>query len=301
MFLSFKRILISGWGKFAKDRSSTAAALVVMVVVLLGVSSLFLLRAATSFLVAALLESVDVSAYLADTVSQEQSLEIRRELLSIEEVKGVEYVSKDEALKRFIHAHQGDQAVLDSLDAIGANPFLASLNIQAEDPSQYAKISEFLEKGTFASLITEVDYLERASVIERLSAITSGIRTGVLAAILLMACIAVLVVFNTIRLTIYNSKKEIEIMRLVGASNWFIRGPFLVQGILVGTVASIVTLGLVFAAASLTVSSVESFTGFSVFDYLKAEFLTLFGLQLAVGIGLGVLSSAIAIRKYLQV
>ena len=90
-------------------------------------------------------------------------------------------------------------------------------------------------------------------------------------------------------------------MRLVGASNWFIRGPFLVQGILVGAIASMVTFGLVFAAAALTVSSIESFTGFSAFVYLKAEFLTLLGLQLAVGIGLGVLSSTIAIRKYLKV
>lgn len=296
-----KRILKSGWEKFARDRSSTAAALVVMVVVLFVVSSLFVLRGVSSFLAATLEESVDVSAYFVDTATEEDISQVRQQLLGIEEVKAVDYVSKEEALKRFVETHQEDQIVLDSLEAVGGNPFLPALNIKAKDPSQYEKISEFLESAYFAPLIADVDYHDRAPVIERISIITSGIRASVLSVVILLALIAVLVAFNTIRLAIYNSKQEIEIMRLVGASNWFIRGPFLVQGILVGIAASILALILLFAASYFIAPELQSFTGFDLTDYIATEFPAILLLQFLVGIGLGVISSVIAIRAYLKV
>ena len=301
MLISFRRVLKSGWEKFVRDQSSTGAALTVMVVILFVISSLYILQGMSSFLITTLEENVDVSAYFKDTTSENEILQIRDALLDIEEVKEVEYVSKGEALERFLETHEGDEKILEPLRAIGSNPFLPSLNIKAHDVTQYENISDFLADESFASVIENVDFHERAPVIERLILLTTGIRTGILVVIIALSLITILVAFNTIRLTIYNSKEEIEIMRLVGASNWFIRGPFLIQGILVGVVASIIALGALFGITYVAGAQIELFTGFDITGYLSSQFLTILLLQLAVGIGLGVISSMIAIRRYLQV
>lgn len=301
MFLSFKRILKSGWEKFVRDRSSTAAALVVMIIALFVMSLLFLLQGMSAFLIATLQDGIDMSAYFKDTATQEEILKIRQELLTIPEVKEAEYVSKEEALKRFIEAHKENQAILDSLDAIGSNPLLPALSIKAHDPKQYTKISEFLTSDSFQSVIEKVDYHDRAPVIEQILTITSGIQASSLAVIILLAAVAVLVAFNTIRLTIYASRQEIEIMRLVGASNWFIRAPFLIQGILVGILATAFALLLLFLVSFVVASKVHLFTGFPLIEYVRDHFFELLGLELVVGICLGVISSTIAIRKYLKI
>lgn len=301
MFTNLKRIVRSGFEKFSRDRSSTGAALVVMTIVLLVVSSLFVLRGMGTFLVAQLEQGVDVSAYFQDSTSEEEIFRVREQLLALGEVREVEYVSKEEALRRFIETYQGDEAILVPLDAIGRNPLRAHLNVKARNPNEYSAIAEFLGDEAFSPLVADVDFHDRAPLIERLSVITAGIQTGVLAIIIVLSAIAVLVAFNTVRLTIYSSREEIEIMRLVGASNWFISGPFLVQGVLVGVAASAGTLALLVALSFFAGDQLRSFSGFDLSLFLASRFFELLLLLLAVGIGLGLASSTIAIRKYLQV
>mgnify|MGYP001586518780 CR=1 FL=1 len=291
----------SGLEKFSRDRSSTGAALVVMTIVLFVVSFVFILQGMSAFLVEKVQEGVDVSAFFQDEVSEEAMLQVREQLLVQREVKEVEYVSKEEALRRFIEIYQGKEAILAPLDALGRNPLHAHLNVKARDPDEYTKITEFLSQEAFLPLIASVDFYERAPVIAKLSLITSGIRAGVLAISIALSAIAVLVAFNTIRLTIYNSKEEIEIMRLVGASSWFIRGPFLVQGVLVGMAASVGTIALLFVLSFFARGQVQSFSGFDVFSFLVARFFWFLLLQFLVGIGLGLASAAIAINRYLKV
>ena len=272
----------------------------VMTIVLFLVSCLFILQGMSAFIVAKLQEGVDVSAYFEDTVGEKEIFEVRQQLLASKEVAEVEYVSKEEALRRFIEVYQGNEAILAPLDALGRNPLRAHLNVKAYNPDEYAKIAEMLSKEEFASVIAEVDFHARAPVIETVNLIASGIRAGVLVIIIALSAIAVLVAFNTIRVTIYNSKEEIEIMRLVGASNWFIRGPFLVQGVLVGVAASLGTLVFLFVLSFFGGDQLRSFSGFDVFSFILAQLFWLLLLLLAVGIGLGVLSAAIAINRYLR-
>ena len=300
MLINFKRILRSGVEKFLRDRSSTGAALVVMTIALFVVSSLFILQGMSTFLVAELEEGVDVSAYFHDSATEEEIFQVREQLLALDQVAEAEYVSKEEALRRFVEAYKGNEAILTPLDAIGRNPLLAHLNLKARDPSEYSAAVEFLGGEKFTSLIADIDFHDREPVIERLTLITGGIQTGVLAVIVALSVVACLVAFNTIRLTIYGSKDEIEIMRLVGASSWFIRGPFLVQGVLVGVAASLLTLVSLFALSFFIGDQLRSFTGFDISSFLTGQFFVLFLLQLACGIGLGILSSTIAIRKYLR-
>ena len=299
---ALKRVIRSGWEKFSRDTSSSSAALLVMVIVLSIVTSLFFLQGIGSFLIQSLQESVDVSTFLKDSAVPEEVTELQQSLSALPEVKEVVYVSKEDALAQFLERHKADQVILDSLDAIGTNPLLASLNIKAWDPSSFGKITAFLETTPLAPIIQNVDFHERAPIIDRLSKVTSGVRTSALAGSIFAGLIAVLVAFNTIRLTIYSSKEEIEVMRLVGASNMFIRAPFLLQGIIVGALASVITFILLVPLTLFLSSKLETFVPqFNLFEYFMSNFFLILSLQLFVGIGLGVLSSLIAIRRYLKV
>ena len=192
-----------------------------------------------------------------------------------------------------------------SLAEVGGNPFLASLKIKASEASQYQAISNFLDQTlspTYKDLIEKVEYYQRKPVIEKIFSITSVIsRVGVGFSIIL-AILAILIAFNTIRLAIYNSQEEIKIQRLVGASNWFIRGPFLVQGAISGFFAALICL-LIFALICAIFSSKLEvlFPGLNLWTNFTSNFWILLLIQLAVGIGLGVISSTIAIRKYLRI
>jgi len=302
MFVSFKRVLRSGWEKFSRDKSSSGAALFVMVIVMSVATMLFFLQGAASFMITGLEESVDISTYLKNTATEEEVAQLKEELESLPEVREVKYISKEQALKSFVELHKQDEVILESLEIVGQNPLLASLSIKAFSASQYPAISEFLQNTPLASIVSDVDYFDRAPVIGRLSTLTAGIQSAVFLVTLFAAFIAVLVAFNTIRLTIYSSRDEIEIMRLVGASNWFIRGPFIIQGMIVGVLATLITTLLFFPLTLFVGIKLQTFApGFDLFSYFANNLLFIVFLQMAVGIGIGVVSSLIAIRKYLKV
>ena len=301
MFISFQRVLRSGWEKFSRDKSSSGAALFVMIIVMSVATMLFFLQGMASFMIAGLQESVDISTYLKNTATQEEVAQLKEELESMPEVKEVKYVSKEQALESFVETHKQDEVILESLEIVGQNPLLASLNIKAFSVNQYPAISKFLEDTPLASIISDVDYFDRAPVIDKLSTLTAGIQSAVLLVTLFAGFVAVLVVFNTIRLTIYSSRDEIEIMRLVGASNWFIRGPFIIQGMIVGVLATLITTLLFFPLTLFVGIKLQTFaSGFDLFAYFADNLFLILLLQLTAGIGLGVASSLIAIRKYLK-
>jgi len=213
----------------------------------------------------------------------------------------VEYISKDEALQLFTQKHEGEQDLLQSLAEAG-NPFLAHLNITAFQASQYEAISNFLNQESLQPIIQEVDYSQRKSIIDKIYSITSNINKAGIIFSLILGAIAILVAFNTIRLAIYNLREEISIMRLVGASNWFIRGPFIVQGIFCGVIAALITLLLTLGLCYFFSPKIMTLTpDLNIFSYFTGNFWTIILIQLATGIGIGVFSSLIAMRRYLQV
>ena len=302
MRVPLQRITKSGWEKFVRDRSSSAASLIIMTVVISTATAMFLAQGFTSHLLVTLEESVDISAYLKATAPEEEITNLQEELLTFPEVKEVEYVSKDDALEKFQELHKNDKLILDSLAAVGANPLLAALNIRAEDPEQYSIIAQFLERDALSPLIKEVDYHDRAPVISKLGSLIGGIRWAVLVLMAALAFITVLIAFNTIRLTIYQTRSEIEVMKLVGAENWYVRGPFIIQGIIVGVLASFVTMLLFLPLTFFAADPIEALLpGFNLFSYFLSNFIPILLIQLTVGVGLGVASSMVAIKKYLKV
>ncbi|MDO8470637.1 MAG: permease-like cell division protein FtsX [bacterium] len=302
IWASFKRVLRYGYQSFMRDKGSSGATLLIMVVTLASITSLLLLRGAVGFLVDSLEQRVDVSAYFYETTQEQQILDLKTQLLLMPEIKEVTYTSQEEALATFREAHKDDPIIISSLDTVGKNPLLASLNMRTKEFGDYAKAVEFLQGQDYAPLISKIDYQDRAPVIRQIYSLTSGIQLfGILMSIG-FAIIVVLVTFNTVRLAIYNASKEIEIMRLVGASSAFIRGPFIIQGVIVGIVASIITTLLFIPIVFLLNGFTEHLLpGFELSGYFFSQFFLILFLQLICGVGLGVLSSLFAIRKYLRI
>ena len=220
--------------------------------------------------------------------------------MTLEQVKKVDYISSEDAYNTFVTAHEGDQ-YMEALSLIGSNPFLPALRIQTKEPSQYKEVSEYLTKDEYKDLISEVNDSKRGVMIEKLSGLTKSVQVLGLFFTFILSLIAIIITFNTLRLSIYSQKEEIEIMRLVGARNSFIRGPFLVQGGLCGFFASVIsfmlsTIVLFIFNAQLTIL----FMGFDCLAFFKSNLLIIILLELLVGVGLGLLSSYFAVRKYLR-
>jgi len=302
MFTLIKRIFKSGWLSFSRDGGLAAATCFIMLIPIFLATSLFLLKDVSQFLISTVQEKADISVYFKESVSEEDILKVEEEISKIPEVKNVNYVSKEEALESFVQRHKNDPVLMESLEEVGGNPFLAALNIKAFQASQYQTVANFFETGTFENLIEKVDYYQREPVIERIFALTSGMEKAGWIIAIVLAIVAILVAFNTIRLAILNQKEEIKVQRLVGASNWFIRGPFLVQGTISGIFAIIICL-LIFTLICWFLSpKIEIlFSGLNIWRYFTGNFFTIVLIQLVTGIGLGVISSTIAIRKYLKV
>ncbi len=300
--LIIKRIFRSGWQIFSRDKEVSLAIVFILFLTICLVSSLFLFINLTNFIITSTQEKIDISVYFKQETDEDDILGIGKEISKFPEVKEVEYVSPDQALVEFIERHEKDPTLIESVEEIGRNPFLASLSIRAWELSQYGAVSSFLETADFGDLIEKIDFYERKSVIDKISSLSSSVtKIGVFVSVALIIT-AVLIAFNTIRLSIYNSSQEIKIQRLVGASNWSIKGPFLVQGAISGVVATSICF-LLFALLSWSLNSnLESFLyGFNLFSVFRNNFWVLLFLQLLTGVSLGTLSSSIAIKRYLKV
>lgn len=300
--IQIKRIFNSGWTNFKRNSYLSFGATGVMAITLFLFIGLIALNFLTKELVSSLQEKIDVSAYFSLDAKEEQILAIKSDLESLPEIKNIDYITREKALELFKEKHKDDTLIQESLKELDENPLQASLNIKAKNSNQYAGIVKSLEKNKLASVIDKINFYENEGVISRVQAISSGLKKWGFLITIVLALIAVLVTFNIIRLTIYNQKQEIEIMRLVGASNWQVRGPYLVEGGLYGLFASIVTLAVVYPILysvsdkiSAFASSVNLFSYFTHFSYQIIPMVVL------AGISLGVISSVIAIRRHLRI
>lgn len=274
----------------------------VMALALILFLGLLTIQFLTSQVVATLQEKIDISAYFKSEATEDQVLKIKSDVSALPEVDSVIYISRDQALTDFKARHAQDQLIQDSLSQLDSNPLAASLNIKTRDSSQYASIAKFLEKGPLSAVIDKISFYENRGVIERIESISDGVKSWGLGMTLVLALIAVLVTFNTIRLTIYNQKQEIEIMRLVGASNWHIRGPYLVEGGLYGLFASVFALALFYPSVYLVSDKVASFVpAVNLFSYFLTGLPQVVLMVVGLGVVLGMISSSIAIRKHLKV
>lgn len=267
------------------------------------VSLSFLFGVMTHSVLESMRNKVSVSVSFNPDVSEERILEIRDELTKYKkEIASVEYISRDQALTDFLGENGGDPIIEQAIEEIGENPLLSSLIIKAVQPENYQVIVDKIEHSTFQNDISRINYQKNRKIFERLERVSNAAEHAGLILGTLFIFIAVLITFNAIRITIYSHRQEFEIMRLVGASNTYVRMPFVFEGIIYGLTSALVTSLLLFVVvyyiSPLTQGALPQGNFFQL--YLQYFWVTLGGL-IILGTGLGVLSSAIAIRRYLKI
>lgn len=303
MFTNFLRVYNFAVKDFLRNKGISLAAIFILVVTVMLATSILFSQGIASFLITQIQNKIDITAYFKEDVKDQDILIARDELLKSEIVKDVTYVSREDALKNFTERYKDNDVFTKALAQVGDNPLLPSLNIKTNgDPAQYQAVADILQKDDFKNIIDSVDFSQKKDVINKVYSIRSAItKTGLILGIILII-IAILVVFNTIKLTVDSLKEEISTMKIVGASNWFIRGPFIILGAIYGFIAFIICFiisGLFFYF--LAGKILEILPGFNSFDYFLAHAWIFILIQVIFGVGTGVVSSFLAVRKYLKI
>lgn len=300
--VTFKRILTNAWLSFRRNGWLSTATILVMMLTLFVIGGLLLVSVVANTVLDDLEQKIDISMSFRKATPEATILAVRREIEALATVREVNYVSPGEALADFKEKHANDPTVLASLEELGdENPLPATLNIKAKNPADFADIAKFLDNKSFPG-VEKINYFENQKVIERLSSVVRGVRSLGIAAVLVLGFVAVLVAFNTVRLAIYTAREEINIMKLVGATNWYIRGPFMIEGLLHGGIAAVATALLFFPVIWIASAKVLLFLpSVNLLGYFTSNFFEFLLILLVIGAILGVGSSMIAIRRYLKI
>lgn len=302
MITKIKRIIKAGFINFWRNGWVSIATVLIMLITLFVIGSLVFLNVLFTSTIARLQEKVDISVYFKTDALESDIAALKEKMLKLQEVQDIEYITKEESLTRFKERHKDNNLINQSLLELNDNPLGASFNIRAKNPNQYESINRFLESGNFDGVIDKVNYRQNKLVIERLSKILDSAKRIGFAVTIFMVLIAMLVSFNTIRLAIYTSREEISIMRLVGASNNYIRGPFIVEGMLYGIFAAVITMFILYPLTFWLAPKAMSFFGPpNIFGYYLSNFFEIFALLLFTGILLGGISSVVAVRRHLKI
>jgi len=302
MLTSLKRIFKFGWQGFARNKGLSFQVVFIMGVAVFLITSFFLAKGTAGFLMAEVQKRVDLSVYFKENVSEAEVLSVKEELSQFaEEIQAIDYVSKERAHELFQEDHKADALWLEALEEVEGNPFPASLNIKSDNPVHYATISSFLEAGDFSDLIGRISYnqVKNQRAIERLFDLNTAMKIGGIIFILVVGILIVLITSNIIKLTIVARREELSTMRLVGASNWFVKGPFIVQSILYGIFAVIVVNLLFFGGLRLFDTNLQVWLlRFDLLGYFQVNFLSILLFQFVFIVLLGIFSSLVAVRKY---
>lgn len=300
-----KRISRSGLKNFIRNGTVAWASVLVITITLSVLTGLLFFQAVLNYSLTQIQDKVDVTVYFTTDASEDKVFEIKSSLEALPEVANVTYESADEALAKFKERHANDYLTLQALEELSDNPLGASLNIKAEQTSQYESIIKFFEDDSALgkqneNLIEKINYNQNKVIIDRLTSIIDGARTLGFLITLILAFVSVLITYNTVRLAIFISREEISIMKLVGASPRYIRGPFVIEGVICGVIASLITLILFYPVSLWLGNKMTTFLGLNLFDYYLSHLGQILLIIIFSGIFLGAISSFFAIRKYLK-
>lgn len=299
-----KRVARYGLIGFIRNGFVSLSAILIMTITLFVATFLMIGGAALHSTLTQLINKVDVNVYFATNAAEDVVMSIKKELEGLPEVAMVSYTSRDQALADFRERHKNEASTIQALDQLSDNPLGSSLAIRAKETSQYESIAKFLElkqSSPEGAFISKVNFYQNKTAIDRLtSIITTSRSVGIAIAVFLFAA-SILIAFNTIRLAIYTSRDEIGVMNLVGAAHWYVRGPFMIAGVLYGLISGTIVLIVLYPMTAWLGPPSERFFGtFNVFDYYTSSFAYLFLVIMGTGVLLGAISSYLAVRRYLR-
>ena len=305
--ITFWRIITTGMTNFIRNASLAIAAIAVMVVTLTIVLFSLIANATFTNTIAQITNKIDISVYLKDSVTEQQKNTFVKTLKKLPDVNKVTYLSKTQALQAYSRDNTKNPQLLLAINATD-NPLPATIKIKPRNLNKIGTIKNFLTTPANAALQTSDSPSyngDRKKAIDTITHATNVLREIGIASVIMFTIICALIIFNTIQMAIFNRRDELTIMRLLGASTSYIRGPFIVESAIYGILSAIISMVIVNGAFLATSNALQA-TSLGLLDinfaaeFFGSHFLNLLLLQLMVGILIGIASATIATRRYLK-
>jgi cell division transport system permease protein len=305
MLTGIRRVVKAGFVGFWRSAYVSLASIFVLMVALFVIGSTIFVDQLLTTSLNTLQSKVDINVYFVPDAPQEEIDRITTAVSALPDVASVEYTSREEALRLYRERNRNDEIAMQALDELDENPLGANIAIQARETSQYEQVARFLEEQQAQEepqvpVIDEINYARNRDSIDTLTAVIEAVEQASFIILIVLLVASVLITFNTIRLAIYTAREEIAIMRLVGASNMFIRGPFMLQGMMYGFIAGLLALAIFYPLLVWIGPSTEAFFELNLLTYYINNFGQIFGVLVGVGVVLGLLSSILAIARHLK-
>ena len=301
------RIINTGLVNFVRNLSLAIAAIAIMVVTLTIVLFSVIVNYTFSHTISQITGKIDISVYLKNSVTPTQTQTLVAELKHLPDVASLQYLSKSQALAQYEAANKSNQQLLQAVSETTTNPIPATIVIKPYDLNKIETIKDFLSKPAIAVQQTDPPSYsgQEKQAIDRITHATDVLQQIGVIAVIVFAVVSVLIIFNTIQMAIFNRRDEIQIMRLLGAGTWYIRGPFIVESVVYGILSAVVSIAIIngaFQASSgtLQASSLGLLDINYANNFFDSRFWTFLILQLGLGIVIGAVSSLIATRRYLK-
>jgi cell division transport system permease protein len=275
----------------------------ILILMLFSVNMLWSVKVLTNEAVSLVKDQVSLATYLVPTVSDKDVLDLKNHIEAISEVEKVDVMSRADVLESFQKRHQNSPEVLGALKELDNNPFGPTLMIKTKEPDSYKQVLEVLNSPNYAGLIESKSFDGHEDALLRLQSITNRVENIGLGLTIAFGLIAFLIIFNTVRVAIFTHRTEISIKRLVGAHNWFIRGPYLVESLLFTVISVLITAVVLY----FVFQKLDPYLGavfprdFSLTNYYKSNILYLAFVQTSSVLVLTIISSSLAMRKQLKV
>ena len=279
--------------------------LMILVLALFSVNLLLAVKVLSSSTISAVKNKIDVSLYLKTDAAEDRILALKAKVSQLEAVRQVDYISKQAAVEAFREKNKNRPEILQTLIELGKNPLSPSLVIKPKDVNNYDELIASLNKIT-DDIIESRDFEDYQTVLAKANNITQKASQAVLTISLLFVLITTLVVYNTARVAIYTHRREIGIMKLVGASTWFIRAPHLISGIIYAFLGVAIIIIILYPLLGLIQPYLASFFygldfEVNILSYYNSNFFTIFGLEFLTAALVNLLASLVAVGKYSKV
>lgn len=295
----FGYLIGEGFRNFFKNKKSTAASIIIMCATMFIFGVFFLIGENVNYIIEQVQSEQAMQVFISPDATQEQEAELEAKLKVLTYVNTVQYVSKEEALNT-VRGWLGEYSEIIDSYAGEQNPFKASYVITLTDLTKIDEVEK--QVNTFENVAKVTVGNE---TINRLIDIANGIRTATGVILVLLICISIFIIANTIKLAVHARRKEISIMKYVGATNGFIRWPFIVEGITIGVIAGMISLLIIGVLYNLLTDKLLETSFKNIIDVSLLGFNEMFSLILIVylilGVGIGVVGSSISMKKYLEV
>jgi cell division transport system permease protein len=285
---------------------STAVGSIVTIFLSLLIIGIFLVGGSMiNKLIQSVEDEVTITCYIADDASQTDINQVMSDIRDMGDVKQVSFTTKEEALENFSNSMTSNPDILEQLD--GTNPLPASIDVELNEAQEVQSVAaQIAENSTFQKICDKPEDPSESVIygqgtVEKFFQVINYARTIGLALIIVMIFIALIFINNTIRLAILARRKEIAIMRLVGASNGFIRGPFLMEGALHAIIGSALACGVIECVKVFAIPQLQNSIKFLDFTLPSSYYIVFYVALVAAGLVIGLIGSAFAMRRYLKV